>query len=206
MVCVETTWNFAAFDLDIAMCVLWSNRSSPRMWCWQLWIWNWWWCTSGMCTKPSFVQRGAGNGLVLMACENGSWRIVPWRWPQALVGPTICWWHIGILYNIRQGVPFVRWAGCFGCRSRFDIKCEKNEDFNYSGPTTKTARGAKGTDGRIGLTLFVSLRWTWKAAVYSFHLATQLSGEKHACETHKSKGSTFIPVCLKRCSKRSHAP
>ena len=39
--------------------------------------------------------------------------------------------------------------------------------------------------------------------MYSFHLATQLSGEKHACETHKSKGSTFIPVCLKRCSKRS---
>ena len=40
--------------------------------------------------------------------------------------------------------------------------------------------------------------------MYSFHLATQLSGEKHASETHKSKGSTFIPVCLKRCSKRSH--
>ena len=24
------------------------------------------------CTKPSFVQRGAGIGLVLMVCENGS--------------------------------------------------------------------------------------------------------------------------------------
>ena len=147
MVCVETTWNLGAFDLDIAMCVLWSNRSSQRTWCWQPWIWSSWWCTSGMCTKSSFVQRGAGNGLVLMACENGSWRIVPWRWPQALVGPTICWWHIGVLYNIRQGVPFVRWAGCFACRSRFDIECEKNEDFNNSGPTPKTATNSWWGDG-----------------------------------------------------------
>ena len=42
MVCVEATWNLGAFDLDIATCVLWSNRSSQRTWCWQLWIWYSW--------------------------------------------------------------------------------------------------------------------------------------------------------------------
>ena len=31
--------------------------------------------------------------------------------------------------------------------------------------------------------------------MYSFHLATQLCGEKYASETYKSKGSTFI-TCL----------
>jgi len=31
----------------------------------------------GCVLSPSFVQRGDGNGLVLMACGNGSTRIVP---------------------------------------------------------------------------------------------------------------------------------
>ena len=44
-------------------------------------------------------SAGAGNGLVLLACENGSWRIVPWRWPRTVVGSTICWWHTCVLYN-----------------------------------------------------------------------------------------------------------
>ena len=66
MVCIETTWNLGAFDLNIAMCVLWSSNSSQRTWCWHLSIWYWWWCTLRICTKPSFVERGAGNGLVLM--------------------------------------------------------------------------------------------------------------------------------------------
>ena len=147
MVCIETTWNLGAFDLNIAMRVLWSSSSSQRTWCWHLSIWYWWWCTLRICTKPSFVERGAGNGLVLMACENGSWRIVPWRWPQTIVGPTSCWWHIGVLYNIGQGVPFVGRDGCFACRNRFDIKCVENKDLNNSRPAPKTVTNSWWSGG-----------------------------------------------------------
>ena len=30
MVFVEKTWNLGAFDLDMEMCVLWSDRNSQR--------------------------------------------------------------------------------------------------------------------------------------------------------------------------------
>ena len=75
-----------------------------------------------------------------MACENGSWRIVHWRWPPTVVGPTICWWHSGVLYNIGQAVPFVGWAGCFACRSRVDIECEKTKILTIQAQPQKQLR------------------------------------------------------------------
>ena len=64
-------------------------------------------------------------------------------------------------------------------------KCaDRHSDSKHS--DAKCARGAKGTVV-LGSHFLSLCAEPDKAAVYSFHLATQLSGEKHACETHKSK-------------------
>ena len=102
---------------------------------WFCWFWpGWAGCAHAVAVRGQgcgmLFQLGGGGqrGRRRLSRHAGVPRlvvvVVPWRWPQTVVRPTLCWWHTGVLYNIGQGVPFVGWAGCFACRSRLNIQCE----------------------------------------------------------------------------------
>ena len=60
-----------------------------------------------------------------------------WKMPANL-----CWIYdlpmtYWLLHKIGTGVAFVGWAGCFACRSRFNIERENNEGFNNPDRTSQ---------------------------------------------------------------------